>query len=385
MRILILSPSVYPEPGGLQRYTFNLAESAARNGHDVQLCTLASPEHFVCSYQNLVYAPVNRWASVEGGVLKQLWQKVYLLKMLDELVIRFRPDEMICTWWDPLGYLAALISRWRGIPYVCVGHGQEILQLSEDLHIRKIKRRLKQLAFNNADRVIAVSRFTKQCIVKVGVSQEQVKVVPNGLSPEFIKRASGFSQESARLMLGIDGHIILQVGRLVPRKGHELMFDALPIVRRNLGSPVSYVIVGSGPYMDILKKKVRALGLEKSVLFTGFVPDDRLHLYYSATDIVVMPSHNPERPGDVEGFGITYLEAYAHGKAVIGTSVGGVPDAILHEETGFLIPPGDSEILSRRIVDLLRDPSKAVMMGQHGQRLVQTRWNWDFLYREFLL
>ena len=385
MRILVLSPSVYPQPGGLQRYTYNLAATLAGRGHDVHLLTLDEAEGFRSTSANLTYSAVERWQSVSGGLLAKLSQKAYLAWTLHQTLKRFNPDQIICTWWDPLGYLALPLSRLRGVPLLCVGHGQEVIRLPQRAGARWLKKWLRDLTFRSASRAIAVSCFTKQHILNMPVHEERVKVVPNGLSPDYIEAASSCSQELSRAQLNLDGHTILQVGRLVPRKGHMLVLQALRRVRQMLAEPVRYVIVGSGPYGQELQAAAADSGVAQNVLFTGFIPDDELHHYYSASDVVVMPAFNPADPGDVEGFGIVYLEAYAHRKPVIGAEAGGAPDAIVRGETGLLVPPGDIEALASALLRLLQNPPLAESMGSHGQALVRERWNWELLSDEFLL
>jgi phosphatidylinositol alpha-1,6-mannosyltransferase len=385
MRILVLSPSVYPQHGGLPRYTYNLAVSLVGRGHAVHLLTLDEARGFTAPSANLTYSPVKRWGSAEGTVLAKLWQKVYLEWVLQRTIRRFDPDRIICTWWDPLGYLALPLSKLQGIPLICVGHGQEVIRLPGRAWARWVKRWLRSLTFRHAARVIAVSRFTKERIKDIGLHGDQVQVVPNGLSSHYIEQASEYARKESRALLKLKGRIVLQVGRLVPRKGHELVLEAFQRIQETLDETVRYVIVGSGPYRQRLEGTATSMGIAEEIVFTGFVPDDELHHYYSASDLVVMPAHNPTNAGDVEGFGIVYLEAYAHGKPVIGAEAGGAPDAIVHEETGLLIPPGDSEALAAGILRLLEDPAEAASMGSYGQELLQTRWNWDWLCDAFLL
>jgi len=134
-----------------------------------------------------------------------------------------------------------------------------------------------------------------------------------------------------------------------------------------------------------LRRKAQALGLEGSAVFAGNVPEDELHRYYRESDLVVMPSHNPRDPGVVEGFGIVYLEAYAHGKPVIGVRSGGVPDAVHDGVTGLLVPPGAADQLEHAILWFIQNPAEGRAMGERGRELVLTQWRWENLCKEFLL
>jgi phosphatidyl-myo-inositol dimannoside synthase len=157
---------------------------------------------------------------------------------------------------------------------------------------------------------------------------------------------------------------VLTVGRLVERKGHDTMLRALPRVIRQVPNVV-YLIVGSGPYESRLRSLARELELEDNVVFCGHVPDDELVAYYHACDVFAMISR--ELPGDTEGFGIVFMEAAACAKPTVGGRSGGVPDAIVDGETGFLVAPTAPEQVADAIVRIGRDRSLARRLGEMGR------------------
>jgi phosphatidyl-myo-inositol dimannoside synthase len=383
-KILVLTPSIYPQPGGLERYTYYLASSLSKR-HSVVVLSLLFPGSQPPQHANLDYYFPSRFSKVGQNVIAQVFQKVYLFFLLLHLHNQYKFEQVICTWWDPLGYIVLVLAKLYRVPYLCVAHGQEVSNLQAHSIFQTLKFTLRRLTFRQAKFAVAVSRFTGERLAMMGVPREKIRVIPNGLSSEYLDLADTFSKIDARQQLNMDGEkIILQVGRLVERKGHETVLAAIARVT-HLDWPIKYVIAGDGPYRRYLEKKCLELGVEKQVTFTGRLSDNQLHQYYCAADLVVLPSHNPLNASDVEGFGIVLLEAYAHGKAVIGSATGGIPDAILQQKTGLLIPPGDSEQLAAGISYLLTNPEESARLGEEGKLMTRQVWNWDILQAQYIL
>jgi phosphatidylinositol alpha-1,6-mannosyltransferase len=171
--------------------------------------------------------------------------------------------------------------------------------------------------------------------------------------------------------------VILTLARVVERKGHDLVIRALPRIREQV-SEVRYVIAGpdDGGETDRLRGLAEELGVGHAVEFTGGLSADEIPLYYNACEVYVMPSREVTRTGDTEGFGITFLEANACGKPVIGGRSGGVVDALEDGVTGFLVDPTDAEDLANRIILLLSDPELASRMGRAGRARVVASYSW---------
>jgi phosphatidylinositol alpha-1,6-mannosyltransferase len=384
MRILILTPSLFPVPGGLQRYTFNLAQSLAEKGNNVFVISLLGNPALNNTPANLSFLELQGWYEINSGFFAKVKQKSFFYFELSRQISKFQPEQIICTWWDPLGYLALTLALLKNIPFLSIAHGQEVMRLPENMVAKISKRILRKWVFSKSSAVVAVSQFTKDNVVKLGLKPERVNVIPNGLSDEYIADALNYFKENSRKILGLNGKIILQVGRLIPRKGHANALKALKIALSQVSQPIYYVVVGSGPQKQFLENQAEILGVKENVIFAGYIPDEMLHHYFSASDIVIMTSDNPQNPGDVEGFGIVYLEGYAHAKPVIGAKSGGVPDAIIQGETGFLVQPEDEWALAERIIYLLNNPDYAEKMGASNKILVKQKWNWDLLVGEFI-
>lgn len=150
----------------------------------------------------------------------------------------------------------------------------------------------------------------------------------------------------------------LCVGRLIPVKGHLVLLRALAQARQQVPGLVLDV-AGHGPLEPALKAYVRELGLQDAVRFLGFVAPVQRAIEEAA--ILVAPSLG-------EGFGMVALEAMERGRPVVASAVGGLPEIVVHGETGLVVPPGDAEALADALVELASDLGRAATMGLAGRR-----------------
>lgn len=231
-------------------------------------------------------------------------------------------------------------------------------------HTRKSDRARLPL-MDRLDLLITISESSRQRLLALGQGREGIPIICQGVDTDCFTPGEG-----ARLReeLGIpsDAPVLLTVGRLDSRKGHEIVIRALA----SLGTAfpaLRYVIVGAGPQEAALRALVQDLHVADQVLFLGFQPDDLLPEYYRMADIFVMP--NRTMPGgDTEGFGLVFLEANACGRPVVGGRAGGAVDAIRHEETGLLVQPDDVPALAHALSALLGNPELRQRLGENGRR-----------------
>ena len=166
---------------------------------------------------------------------------------------------------------------------------------------------------------------------------------------------------------------LLTLARLHPRKGQHLTAQALGLLPAEVKQRLHYQIAGEGPpeYRRLVERTCEAAGIAFDI--RGAVAPHELTEVYSACDAFVMTSVT--LPNSVEGFGISYLEASIHGKPVIGFRTGGVSEAVLHDETGFLVPEGDVAGVADAILRLERDPALCHRLGQRGREYALSfRW-----------
>jgi phosphatidyl-myo-inositol dimannoside synthase len=228
-----------------------------------------------------------------------------------------------------------------------------------------------------ADRVLAISRFTADLVQKAGVDPSRIDIIHVGCDATRFRPLSA-RMELRQKLLGdrYRNRVILTVGNLVSRKGHDMVIRALPRLRETVPD-ITYLVVGDGPHRQQLEALADAVGVRDRVVFAGGVPDSDLPDIYALSDVFAMPSREHVEQCDVEGFGLVFLEANACAKPVVGGRSGGIPEAIEDGATGFLVNPNDSEDIAHAIGRLLTDTSLAIRMGQQGRVRVVNHFTWQ--------
>jgi glycosyltransferase involved in cell wall biosynthesis len=226
--------------------------------------------------------------------------------------------------------------------------------------------RLLRWSLAHANRVVAVSEFVAESLVRAGIPAARVHVVLNAI--ELAEWVPGEGRVEARSELGVHGDtpLILTVSRLFPEKGTADLIRALHIAHREVPD-AQLVVVGadvsaSGAFLDELECLVDDLGLGESVRFLGRRND--VPRLMAAADLYAMPSFE-------EPFGLVFLEAMAMELPVVALSNGGTLEVVEHDRTGLLSAPGDVEALGRHIVRLLRDRPLRAEMGARGRQRVE--------------
>lgn len=250
--------------------------------------------------------------------------------------------------------------RIRNVPFGVFAHGLDVLRAQSMSH-RKVFNSL----LCSATVVIANSQSTAGIVQKVGVDPNKIFVVNPGIDSERLR--SKTTAKTIRQQFGLtDKRIILSVGRLVERKGHDVVLKALPQVLQEIPE-AHYLIVGSGTNETKLKILAKNLHVENNVTFVGQIQDDELGAFYAASDVFVMISREIPEKGDMEGFGIVYLEANSFGKPVIAGRSGGVEDAVIDGINGLLVDPNNPDQVSGAIIEILSNPALAQKLGDTGR------------------
>lgn len=255
-----------------------------------------------------------------------------------------RPQLIVSTHCN-FGPVAHWARRLYGTRFVLVAHGVEV---SERLSRRRLA------ALKSADRVWAVSQWTRQRLVRLGVQPDRITILSNTVDElRFTTQppATPSTLPSLRHRYGIrpDAKVVLTVARLSAEegyKGYDVILRCLPGIRRIVGD-VHYVLCGQGTDLPRLQNLVRELGLSACVTLAGFVPPDELADHYRLADVFAMPSMG-------EGFGIVFLEAMACGRPVLAGNQDGSCDALAGGDLGKLVPPRDTEAITQGMADLLR-------------------------------
>jgi len=196
-------------------------------------------------------------------------------------------------------------------------------------------------------------------VSKCGFPESRVVSIPTGVSPEFFDVRKNREAKS-RYGLDTNSVVITNVGILRSVKGHEVTLKSVKAVTGAFPD-AKFLIVGDGPRKDALVNFARELGIQRHVVFSGFI--ENIPEVYSFSDVAILSSWS-------EGLPQGLLQAMAAAVPVVATKVGGVPEVVIHEKTGILVEPGDHEGLAKGIIRILHDPDLAAKMTGTARDLV---------------
>jgi len=370
--IMLLTDSFLPHAGGSREYYFNIYRELAQLGNtDVTVVTKKVPDWR--DFDRKVAAPKFQIHRLFGPLSSWKYRELpkgmlALLHALWHVCLRF-PDFVHAGDLYPPGVIAYLLRKSLGIPYLIYCHGEEVTQTDRF----RYQPRLRNAIYRNADAVVANSEFARRQLLRIGVSLDRVTVITPGVDASLY-RPMPPDRELSRLYEVEDKSVLLTVARLVPRKGHRTALKAMAEIKDDFPN-LHYLIVGTGPEEADLRKAADKLGISDRVTFAGFVPAQNLPKLYNLCDIMFLLNRQ-EADGDVEGFGIVFLEAGAAGKPVIGGRSGGAVEAIEEGVTGCLVDPDDYRDAARTLRRLLSDSALRKRMGDAGRRRVVKEFDW---------
>jgi glycosyltransferase involved in cell wall biosynthesis len=219
----------------------------------------------------------------------------------------------------------------------------------------------KTATFNN--NCIAISNAVKEYMVnREKYNPQKITVIYNGIN------LSLFHSETLEIISKKDGGFLIgSVGRLHPSKGYDTLLKSVPQVLKEFPS-VRLIIIGDGIQKKYLEGLCSELGIAKHVTFIGRKPPTEVIGLLTNIDLFVLASN-------WEGFGLVLIEAMALSKPIVATNVGGVTEIVKDGETGFLVPPGQPEMLSDRIIQLLKDKPLAKRMGIKAREEVEQKFS----------
>jgi phosphatidylinositol alpha-1,6-mannosyltransferase len=285
-----------------------------------------------------------------------------------------RPDAVVhCGRALPEGTAAMMSGR----PYVVWTHGEELPIAATSRELTWLQTRVHR----RAAALLANSHHTAQMLEDLGNAPGKISVVHPGVDVDRFKPRVGRADMRRRL-LSDDELMLLTVGRLQARKGHDLVLQSLAASRSSLPS-MRYVVVGDGPERERLERLTGELALGELVTFTGEMPAADLPAVYAAADLFVHP--NRVEAGDFEGFGIVFLEAAASGLPAIGGRSGGVAEAVEEGVTGWLVGGLDPAELGGKILALFQSADLRARMGAAARTRVASGFTWEKAARRVAL
>ena len=378
----------FPPPlkGGSFVYCYYLLSKCT--GSDIVVCTQAKDPVKETEFdRGALYQTVRNKLIVSESRVQTLIYYAVLLPMLVMWILRYRVSVLHLGMMNPdivHGWIAARIT---GRPIIVNIYAEELTtgdNRSKGNPFRWLWWLHNRFSFGvlkRCDCIIAASQFTKQVLLRLGVREERICVITPGTDTRKSIALNRVQPEIMSLALG--RRVLLTVGRLVPRKGQDMVLRALPQIVAQFPD-LLYVIAGGarGPAKENYRKMVQDQGLQNNVVILDNPSGESITALYAACEIFIMANRTmPD--GDTEGYGIVFLEAGAWGKPVIGGRAGGVVEAVDDGVTGILVDGASVDDIARAIERLLTDATLAHRMGEAGKIKFQKN-GWDQKSEQYL-
>lgn len=278
-----------------------------------------------------------------------------------------RFDAVQATTFFPVGFWVALFAKIFRVKSCLTVYGTEVVTSRGSLMTRIVK----YLTLIIFDVIAAFSRSTKELMFgRYKMNSDKVAVIYPSISPLPSEISYNIRE---KFQINQDDFVVLFVGRLVARKG---ALDLIKAVGLTGDEKIKLILAGGGERND-LEKYVQEHNLAGRIFFAGDVPHEEILNYYQAAQIFSMPSFFDESQGDIEGLGIVYLEAQILGLPVVGTSSGGIPEAISDGVSGFVVEPRDIGALAGKIKLLKDDKELYQKMSRQAVDFVKANFNWE--------
>lgn len=386
MRIAMLSVHTCPlatlggkDTGGMNVYVRDLARELGRRGVGVDVFTRSQDEHQPHVKHDLGHG--NRVVHVPAGPERPL-PKTELYRYLPEFVGGVREfaalqgqryDLLHSHYWLS-GLVARELRAFWGAPILHTFHTLGIMKnrvaQASDQREPDVRLQAERHIVDFADRVIASTPAEEsQLLLLYHADRRNLNVIPPGVDLNLFRPVP---RDEARARIGAPAHgtMILFVGRIEPLKGVDTLLRAIALCRQkgDLPADLCLSIIGGDPSdgahnenveMERLKRLCAELGMGDLVAFLGAKDQDSLHWYYSAAEVVVMPSH-------YESFGMVALEAMACGTPVVASGVGGLAFLVRDGETGYTVPDRDPEALCDCLGSLISRPELRQRLGRQA-------------------
>jgi phosphatidylinositol alpha-1,6-mannosyltransferase len=369
MRILLITDDYLPHRGGSRVYYHNLL--LCLDGIERIVLTRArrgTAEFDRRQPYRVIRCHFREWPALRP--LKLQFLPVYLRLFWSAMrtVFRHRPDVIVAGELVPTGPVAALLCMLFRKPLVLFTHAEAPATLSRT----RGQSRLARWVCRRAQAIVVSSDYGKRKLTDLWrVPEDKITVLTPAVGEEHLDPA----HVAAPCAHPDRPRRLLSVGRLVRRKGHLTVLQALPQVLREIPD-LEYTIAGAGPLENELKATAARLGLQDKVRFLGVADPADLLREFAGSDCFVLPNADDPVTGDTEGFGIVFIEASGHGLPVIGGRTEGTEGAILDGETGLRIEGGDPRVVASAILHILKDPALARRYGKQGREFVLTQMRW---------
>ena len=371
-KILCITNDFGPRAGGIETFVMGLIERAPKGSIIVYTSAQGDTTSYDQGWLRDFGVEVIRDSS------KILLPSPWVARRVKKVIARYSIKQVFFGAAAPLGVMARGLRKKGVVNIVALTHGHEVWWAK----LWPFSSAISFIA-RNVDHLTYLGEFTKNEISKALSPKEKMKLIKiaPGINTDHFAPIPSSAQLRKDLGLA-DKKVIVSVGRLVHRKGQDILIQSMPEVLAK--HPTAHILmVGEGPYRKELTKMVSELNLIDAVTFIGRIQYKELPRYICAGDIFVMPSRSRLAGLEVEGLGIVYLEASSCALPVIAGRSGGAPDAVDEGVTGYSVDGTSPLEVSKAVIKMFDDPINAREMGQAGRSWIIDKWRWEIWSKEF--
>ena len=360
--------------GGIAEWALGIARELPKIGYQTSVYATNRKDRDLTVHKNELFSCVTMYGR-NWHEFHKWYSMYYIWKILNK-----NPETIfIATTWGMAKSYSYLKKKYPLSKMIVVAHGLEVTRLKEGKELTSFKN-----VVNVSDLILCVSKYTKNEIIDRvdGIETNHIKFLPNGVDINRFFPAEKTAGFLNRYNIPKNSNIILTLARIIRRKGHDTVIKCLPRLIKKFPN-IQYVIAGphrkKDNYLDELKLLAKELSVENHIVFVDYIPDSDLNEIYTRSQVYVMVSRTYNDIGDSEGFGITFLEANACGCPVIGSTEGGIPDAVENNKNGLLVPADDIKSLTKAIEKFLEDQSFRRKIIDQGIKRVNNDFTWEKL------
>jgi glycosyltransferase involved in cell wall biosynthesis len=398
MKILMISSS-YPRFEGdtVAPFIRYIAKNIASSGNTIDILLpykpdMQLPEDEGINFYLYKYAPIKSWnvwgyaSSLKADI--RLKKRVYCLVPivvissfyhLLQLTGKNNYDILHAHWVVPNGPMASWAASLRKLPLVISLHGSDVFMAERNWLFSFLAAR----AFKKARWISACSDDLRLRSIKLGAPEDRIETVPYGVDLERFKQdPSARKYVADYLKIPATNKIIFTAGRLVHKKGFEILLKALPQVI-DYDNNVRLIIAGEGDLRDELEQLSRSLKVDKNVILTGSLSHNIIPKFFSASDVIAVPSVRDEW-GNVDGLPNVLMEALASGRPIVASRVAGIPQVIHHLENGLLVEEKNPQQLAEAIIEILKSEKLSRKLGQKAAETSQRSFSWEIIAKRFV-
>ncbi len=366
MRKLKIGITCYPTVGGSGVVATELGKMLAEKGHEIHFISSSLPFRLNKMYHNIHYhqVEVNQYS-----VFQYPPYDIALASKMAEVANREKLDLLHVHYAIPHAVCAILAKQMSGrdLKIVTTLHGTDITVLGYDPSLTDAIK----FGIEKSDAVTAVSNSLVNQTYDLINPDKHIETVYNFIDDRIYHKTDAAALKE-QLEIQEDEKVIIHVSNFRAVKRVNDVVKAFAKISDSM--PAKLLMVGDGPEMTIVNKLVKQLSLEDQVIFLG--KQESLEELYSISDLLLLLSEK-------ESFGLVALEAMACGVPCIGTNVGGLPEVIIHGETGYICKIGDIEDISQKAISLLNDGNLHRKFSERSLDMVRTKFKSENIVEQY--